>query len=88
MAVYHCAAKQFNNKKLQLINSLVKQEGDDLKMGLAYSGTYKDKRAAQAERFIIGYFAGEVVWLILWTGTILALELTEQIGNACAKMFT
>lgn len=49
-------------------------------MGLAYSGVYKDKLAKPAERFITAYFVGEVIWVILWAGVILALELTEQVG--------
>lgn len=50
-------------------------------MGLSQSVYgYKDKYASMAEKFILAYFVLEVVWLIIWSGTILALELTTQIG--------
>jgi len=39
-----------------------------------------DPSARKADIAIRAYLWGEVVWIIVWAGTILALELTEQIG--------
>lgn len=41
---------------------------------------YKDKRALTAAKYIRAYFIMEAIWLVLWSGVILALELTEQVG--------
>ena len=41
---------------------------------------YRDKRAYTAEPWIRAYFIMEAIWLVLWAGVILALELTEQVG--------
>lgn len=56
-------------------------------MGAGPSIEYKDKLAPKAVIAISAYIIGEVIWLAIWSGTILSLELTEQVGLDAGMFF-
>jgi hypothetical protein len=41
---------------------------------------YKDPLARKADIAINAYIIGEAIWVLIWLGTIISLEATEQIG--------